>query len=63
MRRFTRLALGFSKKKANLEAAIALYLCHYNFSRLHGSLKSRATGARIAGHPWSLVELLENAGV
>jgi IS1 family transposase len=30
LRRFTRLALGFSKKKENLEAAIALYLAHYN---------------------------------
>jgi hypothetical protein len=64
LRRFTRLALGFSKKKENLEAAIALYLCHYNFSRLHGTLRGTpAMRAGIAGHPWTLVELLENAGV
>jgi hypothetical protein len=64
LRRFTRLALGFSKKLENLEAAIALYLAHYNFSRLHGTLKGTpAMRAGIAGHPWTMVELLENAGV
>ena len=31
MKRFARLALGFSKKLANLEAAINLYLAYYNF--------------------------------
>src|SRR5207249_1672810 len=34
LRRFTRLAPGFSKKLENLDAAIALYIAHYNFSRL-----------------------------
>jgi IS1 family transposase len=31
MRRFTRLALGFSKKLENLEAAINLHMAYYNF--------------------------------
>jgi IS1 family transposase len=31
MRRFTRLALGFSKKLSNLAAATSLYLAHYHF--------------------------------
>jgi hypothetical protein len=31
MKRFTRLALGFSKKLANLEAAVAIFLACYNF--------------------------------
>ena len=31
MRRFTRLALGFSKKLDNLAAAVALHVAHYNF--------------------------------
>jgi hypothetical protein len=43
-----------------LEAAIALYLAHYNFSRLYGTPAMRAG---IAVHPWTLAELLENAGV
>jgi IS1 family transposase len=64
LRRFTRLALGFSKKLENLEAAIALYLAHYNFSRVHGSLKGTpAMRAGVTGHPWTMVELLANAGV
>ena len=31
LRRFTRLALGFSKKLENLAAIVALYIAHYNF--------------------------------
>ncbi len=57
--RFTRLALGFSKKFANLEARISLYIVHYNFCRVHGTLKlTPATKAKIAGHPWTMDELL-----
>src|SRR5438093_222221 len=47
LRRFTRLALGFSKKLENLAAATAVYMAHYNFARVHGSLK--ATPAMKAG--------------
>ena len=31
VKRFTRLSLGFSKKLADLEAAIAIFLAYYNF--------------------------------
>jgi hypothetical protein len=31
MKRFTRLALGFSKKFENLEAAVNLHMAYYNF--------------------------------
>lgn len=62
MRRFTRLALGFSKKLENLDAAIALYLAYYNFCWMHGSLNGTpAMEAGIAGHPWTLAELLRAA--
>ena len=62
LRRFTRLALGFSKRLENLEAAIALYVAHYNFCRVHGSLSGTpAMAARLAGHPWTMDELLEAA--
>lgn len=62
MRRFTRLALGFSKKLENLVAATALYIAHYNFCRMHRSLRmTPAMKARIAGHPWTLAELLDAA--
>jgi IS1 family transposase len=64
MRRFTRLALGFSKKLMNLEAATVLYVAHYNYCRVHGSLLGTpAMAARLAGHAWTLEELLEAAGV
>ena len=36
---------------------------HYNFCRLHGSLPGTpAMAAGITGHPWTLEELLEEAG-
>lgn len=47
MRRFTRLTNGFSKSLKHLEAAIALHFFHYNFMRVHESL--RATPAMQAG--------------
>jgi hypothetical protein len=39
MRRFTRLTNGFSKKRENLQAAVALHFAHYNFARIHKSLR------------------------
>ena len=47
MRRFTRLTNAFSKKLDNLKAAVALHFAHYNFVRIHGSL--RVTPAMAAG--------------
>jgi hypothetical protein len=64
LRRFTRLALGFSKKLDNLAACIVLYVAHYNYCRCHGTLKGTpAMKAGLAGHPWTMEELLTNAGV
>jgi IS1 family transposase len=62
LKRFTRLALGFSKKRANLAAVVAIYLAHYNFCRWHNSLKmTPAMKAQVTGHPWTLEELLTEA--
>ena len=47
MKRFTLLSLGFSKKLENLAAAVSLHVAHYNFCRIHGSLK--VTPAMAAG--------------
>ena len=42
MKRFTRLSLGFSKKLANLEAAVAMFLAYYNFCwRTHDAVNER----------------------
>ena len=59
-RRFTRLSLGFSKKLDNHVAAVSLYVSHYNFCRVHGSLKTTPTMALgITDHVWSIGELLD----
>jgi IS1 family transposase len=47
MKRFTRLSNAFSKKIENLKAMLAIYFAHYNFMRIHGSL--RMTPAMAAG--------------
>lgn len=63
MRRFTRLTNGFSKKIQNLECAVALHFMHYNFGRIHKSLRvTPAMEAGIADHVWSLEEIAALAG-
>ena len=39
MRRFTRLTNGFSKKLENHIAAVSLQFMHYNFVRIHQTLR------------------------
>lgn len=59
MRRFTRLTNAFSKKIENHEAAIALHYMHYNFCRIHQSLRvTPAMEAGLTDHVWSLEEVL-----
>lgn len=60
MRRMTRLTNGFSKKVENLEHAVSLHFMHYNFCRPHLTLKGKtpAQAAGLAGHRWSLEELV-----
>lgn len=58
MRRFTRLTNGFSKKIENLEHAVALHFMHYNFGRIHKTLRvTPAMEAGISDHVWSLEEI------
>ncbi len=59
MRRFTRLTNAFSKKLSHLKAACALYFAHYNFCRIHQSLRvTPAMAAGISAEVWSLSRLL-----
>jgi hypothetical protein len=59
MRRFTRLTNAFSKKLDNLAAAVALHFMHYNFVRVHQTLKTTpAMAAGVADHEWRLEEIV-----
>jgi IS1 family transposase len=59
MRRFTRLTNGFSKKLENHGHAVALFYMHYNFCRVHKTLRvTPAMEAGLADHVWTLEELL-----
>ena len=60
MRRFTRLTNGFSKKVENLKAAVNLHFAHYNFVRLHKSLRiTPAMAAGVSDRLWTHEELVE----
>ncbi len=58
MRRFTRLTNAFSKKIENHAAAVALHFIHYNFARVHKTLRiTPAMAAGISDHVWSYEEI------
>jgi len=57
-RRFTRLTNAFSKKIENHKHSVALHFMHYNFCRIHKTLRvTPAMEAGISNHVWSLEEL------
>ena len=59
MRRFTRLTNAFSKKVYNLSAAVALYFMHYNFCRVHQTIKTTpAVASGLADHEWTIEEIV-----
>lgn len=59
MRRFTWLTNAFSKKLENHMAAISLHLMHYNFCRIHKTLRvTPAMEAGLSDHVWDLEEVL-----
>lgn len=62
MRRFTRLTNAFSKKVENHGHAIALHFMHYNFCRIHKSLKvAPAMAAGVSQTLWSLEDVVKMA--
>jgi IS1 family transposase len=63
IRRFTRLTNAFSKKIENHAAAVALYYMHYNFCRVHQTLRvTPAMEAGITNHIWTIEEVLSKIG-
>jgi transposase-like protein/IS1 family transposase len=62
LRRLTRLSNGFSRKRANLQAAMALFFAYYNFCKIHRSIRcTPAMAAGIARKPWEMTDLLNAA--
>jgi hypothetical protein len=62
IRRFTRLTNAFSKKLPNLKAQVALHFAHYNFVRIHQTLRvTPAMQAGITDRVWAIEELLSTA--
>lgn len=60
MRRFTRRTNGHSRKVANHAAAVALHFMHYNFCRIHGTLRvTPAMAAGVSDHVWEVGEILD----
>ena len=58
-RRFTRLTNGFSKKAENHAHAVALHYMHYNYCRIHQTLRvTPAMEAGLADHVWTLDEVI-----
>ncbi|MCE5302799.1 MAG: hypothetical protein LLF97_06775 [Planctomycetaceae bacterium] len=63
MRRFTRLTNGHSKSAIHHEAAVALFVCWYNFCRSNQALGKGVTPAMAAGlekNLWDIETLLKN---
>lgn len=59
IRRFTRLTNAFSKKLENHAHAVALHFMHYNFCRIHRSLRvTPAMEAGVTDHVWEIEEIV-----
>lgn len=57
-RRFTRLSTGYSKKLENLKHSLALYFFHYNFCRIHHTLRvTPAMESGVTNRVWSVEEM------
>src|SRR5579862_89541 len=59
IRRFTRLTNAFSKKVENHAYQFALHFMHYNFCRIHTTLRcTPAMEAQVTDHVWTIEEML-----
>jgi len=59
MRRFTRLTNAFSKKIENHIAALALHYMHYNFVRIHQTLRvTPAMAAGVTHRVWDVQDIV-----
>jgi IS1 family transposase len=59
-RRFTRCTIGYSKTLANLRYAVALFIAHFNYCRVHSTIKQTpAQAAHLTKEQWSTTKLIE----
>ena len=60
-RRFVRCTINFSKKRQNHDHAVAIFVAHFNFCRVHKSLEGQtpAMAAGLTDHVWKVEELLK----
>jgi IS1 family transposase len=58
IRRFTRLTNAFSKKVENHAHSVAIHFMHYNFVRIHQTLRvTPAMGAGVTTKLWDLIDM------
>lgn len=63
MRRFTRLTNAFSKKVDNQRHAVALYFMHYNFVRVHQTLRvTPAMESGLVTTVWTVADIVRLIG-
>ncbi len=59
-RRFTRLTNGFSKKVENHAHSVAIHSMHYNFVRIHQTLRcTPAMAAGVSAILWELADMVK----
>jgi hypothetical protein len=59
MRRFTRLTNAFSKKVEMHEHAVALHFMHYNFAKIHQTLRvTPVMAAGVTSRLWSIEDIV-----
>jgi hypothetical protein len=59
-RRMTRLTNAFSKKAENHAHMMAIYFMHYNFVRIHQTLKiTPAMAAGVTGKLWEMSDMVK----
>ena len=58
IRRFTRLTNAFSKKLENHALSVALHYMHYNFCRIHKTLRvTPAMAAGVTDRVWDMTDI------
>ncbi len=59
-RRFARLTNAFSKKDENHALSVALHYMHYNFCRIHKTLRvTPAMAAGVTDKPWGIGDIVK----